>query len=177
MSYFNKNIRFYRKNNRLTQDAFAEMLDIKKGKLIAWENKSEPKFGELVRICETLKVNLIDFISKEITKENFNEFFADKNSLANDVNEPFPMYGKENVAFWGKRIDELDVFSLIDRVIYTGDAAIRSGYAQALKTEVGKLMIDLTAQKDKNIALLEKVVDESADQKSGKEDKQSDSPS
>lgn len=156
MSFFNKNIKFYRKDQRITQDAFAEMLDIKKGKLIAWENKSEPKFNELVRICEILNVNLIDFITKEITQDNKDEFMGDKNKSSNNVNEPFPLYGKENVAFWSKTIDELDVFSLIDRVIYTSDDATRSGYAQALKTEVGKLMIDLGEQKDKNIALLEK---------------------
>lgn len=156
MSHFNKNIRYYRKKRRLTQDAFAEFLDIKKGKLIAWENKSEPKFGELVRICELLKVNLIDFITQEITDENMHEFFADKNVSTENFNEPLPLYGKDRSNLFNQNIEDLDVFSIIDRVIYTNDASARRELADALKTEVGKLLLDLAHQKDKNIRLLEK---------------------
>ena len=156
MSHFNNNIRYYRKKRRLTQDAFAEYLSIKKGKLIAWENKSEPKFGELVRICELLKVNLIDFITQEITDKNKHEFFDDKNSSIKNFNDPLSLYGKERSNLFNQNIEDLDVFSIIDRVIYTNDAISRRELADALKTEVGKLLLDLAKQKDKNILLLEK---------------------
>ncbi|MEL6560415.1 MAG: helix-turn-helix transcriptional regulator [Bacteroidota bacterium] len=156
MGHFNKNIRYYRKKRRLTQDAFAEYLGIKKGKLIAWENKSEPKFGELVRICELLKVNLIDFITQEITDKNKHEFFDDKNSSTKNFNDPLSHYGKDRFNLFNQNIEDLDVFSIIDRVIYTNDANSRRELAEALKTEVGKLLLDLAKQKDKNILLLEK---------------------
>ena len=156
MGHFNKNIRYYRKKRRLTQDAFAEHLGIKKGKLIAWENKSEPKFGELVRICELLKVNLIDFITQEITDKNKHEFFDDKNSSIKNFNDPLSHYGKDRFNLFNQNIEDLDVFSIIDRVIYTNDANSRRELAEALKTEVGKLLLDLAKQKDKNIMLLEK---------------------
>lgn len=156
MGHFNKNIRYYRKKRRLTQDAFADYLDIKKGKLIAWENKSEPKFGELVRICELLKVNLIDFITQEITDENRHEFSGNKNSSTENISEPLSHYGKDRFNLFNQNIEDLDVFSIIDRVIYTNDANSRRELAEALKTEVGKLLLDLAKQKDKNIMLLER---------------------
>jgi len=156
VSHFNKNIRYYRKMRRLTQDAFAEFLDIKKGKLIAWENKSEPKFDELVRICDLLKINLIDFITQEITEGNVHEFFADKNVSVDKFDEPLIVYGKDPADVMNQNIEDLDVFSIIDRVIYTNDASARRELADALKTELGKLLLDLANQKDKNIKLLEK---------------------
>mgnify|MGYP001799561620 CR=1 FL=1 len=155
MSYFNKNIRYYRKMRRLTQDAFADYLDIKKGKLIAWENKSEPKFDELVRICDLLKVNLLDFITNEITNENAHEFFADKNSALGQFDEPFVNYGRPSVDLNDQNEEELDVFSLIDRLITTNDIGAKRELGANAKTQVGQILLDLANQKDKNIRLLE----------------------
>ena len=140
---------------RLTQDAFADYLDIKKGKLIAWENKSEPKFDELVRICDLLKVNLLDFITHEITNENAHEFFADKNSALGQFDEPFVNYGRPSVESNDQNDEELDVFSLIDRLIYTNDISAKRELGANAKTLMGQILLDLANQKDKNIRLLE----------------------
>jgi len=156
VSYFNKNIRYYRKMRRLTQDAFAVFLGIKKGKLIAWENKSEPKFDELVRICDQLKVNLSDFISQEINDNNVSEFFTDNNMSIDKFDEPLLVYGPGKTTFENENIEELDLFSIINRLVYVSDPSARRELADTLKTEFGRILLDLARQKDKNIRLLER---------------------
>ncbi len=142
---------------RLTQDAFADFLDIKKGKLIAWENKSEPKFDELVRICDQLKINLDDFISLEITDDNVGEFFTDKSVSIDKFDEPLLVYGDGISTLGNEKTDELDLFSIIDRLVNVSDTRARRELADTLKTEFGKILLDLSKQKDRNIKLLESI--------------------
>lgn len=156
MSYFNKNIRYYRTKRRITQDAFANYLDIKKGKLIAWEHTSEPKFDELIRVCKLLKVNLIDFITQDLSLEGKGELSTIIDLPPEDLPDEQEDHRPEKINFWDQNIETLDVFSIIDRVIHTNDANARRQMADALKTELGKLLLDLSRQKEKNIALLER---------------------
>ncbi|MGB3464077.1 MAG: helix-turn-helix transcriptional regulator [Cyclobacteriaceae bacterium] len=157
MSYFNKNIRYYRIKRRITQDAFADYLNIKKGKLIAWEHTSEPKFDELIRVCKLLKVNLIDFITQDLAEQSKNELGTIINLPEENFSDEQPDYRLQKTNIWDKNIDKLDVFSIIDRVIQTNDTNARRQMADALKTEMGKLLLDLSRQKEKNITLLEQV--------------------
>ncbi|MEZ4786742.1 MAG: helix-turn-helix transcriptional regulator [Flavobacterium haoranii] len=77
MTYFGTNIKKIRQIKGLSQQAFAEMLDLNRGVISSYEEgRAEPKIETLLRIATILDLTTDELLSKPITINkitNFNE--------------------------------------------------------------------------------------------------------
>lgn len=92
MSFFGKNIRKIRSVKALSQQAFAELFDLKRGTLGAYEEgRSEPKIETIIKIANHFSIPIDDLLTKEITVNKLLKF---KGNLITDPEES----GKEQFA-------------------------------------------------------------------------------
>ena len=93
MSFFGKNIRKIRSVKTLSQQAFAELFDLKRGTLGAYEEgRSEPKIETIITIANYFSIPIDDLLTRELT---VNELLKFKSSLTEQfevvVTERFPL--------------------------------------------------------------------------------------
>lgn len=89
MSFFGKNIRKIRSVKTLSQQAFAELFDLKRGTLGAYEEgRSEPKIETIITIANYFSIPIDDLLTRELT---VNELLKFKSSLS----EQFDVEQKE----------------------------------------------------------------------------------
>ncbi len=75
MSNFGKNIRKIRSVKTLSQQAFAELFDLKRGTLGAYEEgRSEPKIETIIKIANYFSIPIDDLLTKELTVNNLLKF-------------------------------------------------------------------------------------------------------
>ena len=68
MTYFGTNIKKIRQIKGLSQQAFAEMLDLNRGVISSYEEgRAEPKIETLLRIATILDLTTDELLSKPIT--------------------------------------------------------------------------------------------------------------
>lgn len=79
MSYFGKNIRKIRNLKNLSQQAMAEVFELKRGALGAYEEgRSEPKIETLIRFANYFGISIDDLLTKELTVNDLLKFQGDK---------------------------------------------------------------------------------------------------
>lgn len=99
MSLISENIKFLRKELGLTQEQFAEKLDIKRSLVGAYEEgRADPRLPNLLNMADVFGTSVDILISKDVRKLskeelNVNKFQRGKEVLAVTVNEE----GKENI--------------------------------------------------------------------------------
>lgn len=77
MSFFGKNIRKIRSVKTLSQQAFAELFDLKRGTLGAYEEgRSEPKIETIIKIANYFSIPIDDLLTKELTVNTLLKFKA-----------------------------------------------------------------------------------------------------
>ncbi len=82
MSLFGKNIKKIRSVKGLSQQAFAEIFDLKRGTLGAYEEgRSEPKIETLIKIANYFSIAIGDLLTQELT---VNELLKFKGDLTTD---------------------------------------------------------------------------------------------
>ncbi|WP_430425919.1 helix-turn-helix domain-containing protein [Maribacter litoralis] len=75
MSYFGTNIRKIRSLKSLSQQAFAELFNLKRGTLGAYEEgRSEPKLETLIKIANYFSIPIDDLLTTELTVNNLLKF-------------------------------------------------------------------------------------------------------
>tara|TARA_R110002072_G_scaffold106447_2_gene232472 strand:+ start:16256 stop:17011 length:756 start_codon:yes stop_codon:yes gene_type:complete len=75
MSNFGKNIRKIRSVKTLSQQAFAELFDLKRGTLGAYEEgRSEPKIETIIKIANYFSIPIDDLLTKELTVNSLLKF-------------------------------------------------------------------------------------------------------
>jgi len=75
MSSFGKNIRKIRSVKTLSQQAFAELFDLKRGTLGAYEEgRSEPKIETIIKIANYFSIPIDDLLTKELTVNKLLKF-------------------------------------------------------------------------------------------------------
>ena len=78
MSFFGKNIRKIRTVKTLSQQSFAELFDLKRGTLGAYEEgRSEPKIDTVIKIANYFSIPIDDLLTKELTVNSLLKFKAD----------------------------------------------------------------------------------------------------
>jgi len=88
MSFFGKNIRKIRSVKTLSQQAFAELFDLKRGTLGAYEEgRSEPKIETIIKIANYFSIPIDDLLTRELT---VNELLKFKSSLSEQHDLPSP---------------------------------------------------------------------------------------
>jgi len=82
MSFFGKNIRKIRTVKTLSQQSFAELFDLKRGTLGAYEEgRSEPKIDTIIKIANYFSIPIDDLLTKELTVNSLLKF---KSNLTTD---------------------------------------------------------------------------------------------
>ncbi|AEE18434.1 DNA-binding XRE family transcriptional regulator [Dokdonia sp. Hel_I_63] len=77
MSFFGKNIRKIRTVKTLSQQSFAELFDLKRGTLGAYEEgRSEPKIDTIIKIANYFSIPIDDLLTKELTVNSLLKFKA-----------------------------------------------------------------------------------------------------
>ncbi len=85
MSFFGKNIRKIRSVRSLSQQSFAELFDLKRGTLGAYEEgRSEPRIETIIKIANHFSIPIDDLLTKELTVNKLLKF---KSSLITDHEE------------------------------------------------------------------------------------------
>ncbi|TQI69987.1 DNA-binding XRE family transcriptional regulator [Gramella sp. Hel_I_59] len=75
MSLFGKNIRKIRSVRSLSQQAFAELFDLKRGTLGAYEEgRSEPKIETIIKIANYFSIPIDDLLTNELTVNELLKF-------------------------------------------------------------------------------------------------------
>jgi len=78
MSFFGKNIRKIRTVKTLSQQAFADLFDLKRGTLGAYEEgRSEPKIETIIKIANYFSIPIDDLLTKELTVNKLLKFKGD----------------------------------------------------------------------------------------------------
>lgn len=75
MSFIGKNIKKLRSVKKLSQAKFAELFDLKRGAVGAYEEeRSEPKLDTLIKIANYFSILVDDLISKELTVNELSNY-------------------------------------------------------------------------------------------------------
>ncbi len=86
MSFFGKNIKKIRGVKALSQQAFAELFDLKRGTLGAYEEgRSEPKIETIIKIANYFSIQIDDLLTNELTVNQLLKFKGDLTTYAEDV--------------------------------------------------------------------------------------------
>ncbi|MBQ4818738.1 helix-turn-helix transcriptional regulator [Aquimarina sp. MMG016] len=93
MSFFGKNIKKIRSVKGLSQQAFAELFDLKRGTLGAYEEgRSEPKIETIIKIANYFSIQIDALLTNELTVNELLKFKGDLTTYAEDVKrEQFPL--------------------------------------------------------------------------------------
>ena len=85
MSFFGKNIKKIRGIKRLSQQAFADIFELKRATLGAYEEgRSEPKIATIIKVANYFSISIDSILTKEIT---VNEFLRFNDAITTDVNQ------------------------------------------------------------------------------------------
>jgi len=86
MSFFGKNIKKIRSVKSLSQQAFAELFDLKRGTLGAYEEgRSEPKIDTIIKIANYFSIEIDKLLTSELTVNELLKFKGDLTTYAQDV--------------------------------------------------------------------------------------------
>ena len=78
MSFFGKNIKKIRSIKGLSQQAFAEVFDLKRGTLGAYEEgRSEPKIETIINVANYFSITIDDLLTSELTVNKLLRFKGD----------------------------------------------------------------------------------------------------
>ncbi|MDW5288021.1 helix-turn-helix transcriptional regulator [Formosa sp. PL04] len=91
MSLFGKNIRKIRSIKSLSQQAFADIFELKRGTLGAYEEgRSEPKIETIIKIANYFSITIDAILTKELTVNELLKFNGDLESNHNIEKNEFP---------------------------------------------------------------------------------------
>ena len=91
MSLFGKNIRKIRNVRNMSQQSFADLFDLKRGTLGAYEEgRSEPKIETILKIANYFSITIDDLLTKELTVNHLLKFKGDLSLKVEDrIQEKF----------------------------------------------------------------------------------------
>lgn len=70
VNYLHKNIRFLRKELKISQEELANRIGLNRGNIASYENGSaEPKICNLLKLAHIFKVTISDLTQKDLTRE------------------------------------------------------------------------------------------------------------
>lgn len=92
MSFFGKNIKKIRSVKGLSQQAFAEIFDLKRGTLGAYEEgRSEPRIETIIKIANYFSIQIDELLTSELTVNELLKFKGDLTTSVVDIQrENFP---------------------------------------------------------------------------------------
>ena len=103
MSFFGKNIRKIRSVRSLSQQSFAELFDLNRGTLGAYEEgRSEPKIETIIKIANHFSIPIDDLLARELTVNKLlkfkSNFLTDPEELLQDQFATVPCVIQNNIS-------------------------------------------------------------------------------
>lgn len=90
MSFFGKNIKKIRSVKNLSQQAFADIFDLKRGTLGAYEEgRSEPKIDTIIKVANHFSIEIGALLTRELTVNELLKFKTDLEALTNGVTQDY----------------------------------------------------------------------------------------
>lgn len=90
MNFIGQNLRYLRKQTNLSQQAFAEKIGLNRGNIASYEKGlAEPNSSKLIKITNYFKVDLADFINKDLSiiSEQNHEVSIPRNAKNHKIHE------------------------------------------------------------------------------------------
>lgn len=93
MIYLHQNLKYLRKQVKLSQAALAETLSLSRSNIAAYEaGNSEPNLTKLLKITDFFKVSIRDFISKDLASEEYIKLHQINKNASNLAIEQFDKF-------------------------------------------------------------------------------------
>lgn len=88
VNYLHKNIRFLRKELKISQEELASRIGLNRGNIASYENGSaEPKICNLLKLAHIFKVTIADLTQKDLTRELAHPLFLNGTRIDPNDNE------------------------------------------------------------------------------------------
>lgn len=119
---FNQNLRFLCEKLDLSQQKFADIMGVKRGKVSGYFYETTPKPEFQQRFASKFNLDLGKFLTQKMTEENFDSFFTTKTEITTIVNEPQGDYSTrsdiiEILMKLKSELDEKERSRLIDQAV------------------------------------------------------------
>jgi transcriptional regulator with XRE-family HTH domain len=122
MTYFGTNLKKIRQIKGLSQQAFAELIDLNRGVISSYEEgRAEPKIETLLRIATYFGIPTDDIISKPLTVNQLANFSLIENSIST-LTEEKSLDFQELTVFGNKKSVEMQkIFANFDFVFFVDE--------------------------------------------------------
>ena len=153
MSHFGKNIKKLRSIKQLSQSKFAELFDLKRASIGAYEEeRAEPKTEVIIRIARYFNLSLDDLLAKDLSVNQLSgfELKTEATDFSNKISNKEPGSTKE-ISISNKLFDQLHHFDPSNSY----ESQILDNLLRNIKSEEYKLAIFITCfmQENKNACL------------------------
>ncbi len=113
MTYFGTNIKKIRQIKGLSQQAFAELLDLNRGVISSYEEgRAEPKIDSLLRIAKILNLTTDDLLTKPLTINKITNFSEIEHLIPNSEKKQEQVYELDDL----KGHTEIDLQKILANV-------------------------------------------------------------
>ncbi|WP_445718651.1 helix-turn-helix domain-containing protein [Flavobacterium sp.] len=122
MTYFGTNLKKIRQIKGLSQQAFAELIDLNRGVISSYEEgRAEPKIETLLRIATYFGIPTDDIISKPLTVNQLANFTLIEDSISALTNEISPTFQELTSNGENKSVEMQKIFAQFDFVYFVDE--------------------------------------------------------
>ncbi|MQP51392.1 MULTISPECIES: helix-turn-helix domain-containing protein [unclassified Flavobacterium] len=122
MTYFGTNLKKIRQIKGLSQQAFAELIDLNRGVISSYEEgRAEPKIETLLRIATYFGIPTDDIISKPLTVNQLANFTLIEDSISALTNEISPTFQELTSNGEQKSVEMQKIFAHFDFVYFVDE--------------------------------------------------------
>lgn len=122
MTYFGTNLKKIRQIKGLSQQAFAELIDLNRGVISSYEEgRAEPKIETLLRIASYFGIPTDDIISKPLTVNQLANFTLIEDSISALTNEISPTFQELTSNGENKSVEMQKIFAQFDFVYFVDE--------------------------------------------------------
>ncbi len=148
LSFFNANLRFICKKKRLSQQALADLMDIKRGKVAGYfyETQAKPDFYE--KLGREFDLNIGKFLTVEMNDSNYDSFFQKENSLDHQLVTEYA----------GEFHSKSKLFDLLILVKNSKDEQVRNHLLDEAVKLYGRVLDENSKLKDANSELKDELL-------------------
>ncbi len=132
MTYFGTNLKKIRQIKGLSQQAFAELIDLNRGVVSSYEEgRAEPKIETLLRIANYFGIPIDDIVSKPLTVNQLANFELIEDSISSFEQDKSIEWQQIDANGEKKEADLQKIFAMFDLVYFVDqDLAKKSTYEE-----------------------------------------------
>lgn len=150
---FSENLKKIRKDNNLSQEALAEMLNVSRQAISKWESKQAyPEMDKIIQLCDKFNLNIDDLLHKDIreikseveAKKNINKYIDEfLNFIVNTINMFINMTFKSKIKCLFEEFILVIIFYLFFYILSLVFSNLLFGILNMLPTDVYYVVISI----------------------------------